>query len=140
MTVHYGTGAVPTREDLVDLYRSVEWTEYTKDPQLLTRAVESSLFVVSAYHEDRLVGLARVVGDGLTIVYLQDLLVSPAHQRRGIGRELFRRAFEPFQAVRQKVLMTDNDYAQLAFYSSLGFTEVHALSRPLNVYVKIDPS
>ena len=38
---------------------------------------------MAAYDEDRLVGLIRVVGDGLTIVFIQDLLVYPQYQRQG---------------------------------------------------------
>ena len=136
MTVNYQSSAVPSEKDLIELYHSVGWTEYTKEPLLLAEAVGASLFVVTAYDRGKLVGLARVVGDGLTIAYLQDILVSPDHQRRGIGRELFHRVFQPFQDVRQKVLMTDNDDAQIAFYESLGFTEIRNLPHPTNVYVK----
>lgn len=136
MTIDYRPNTAPNMEDLVDLYQSVGWTEYTKDPHLLAEAVESSLFVVTAHANGRLIGLARAVGDGLTIVYLQDILVHPDYQRQGIGRELFHRVFQPFQDVRQKVLMTDNDDAQIAFYESLGFTEIRNLPHPTNVYVK----
>ena len=136
MIVNYRDGQTPNEEELLELYRSVGWTEYTKAPALLAKAVRSSLFVVTAHANSRLIGLARVVGDGLTIVYLQDILVSPDHQRQGVGRELFHRVFRPFQDVRQKVLMTDNDEAQVAFYESVGFTEIRNLPHPTNVYVK----
>lgn len=85
-----------------------------------------------------LVGLARVVGDGLTIAYLQDILVAPKHQRLGIGRELFRRVFAPFDDVRQKVLITDSEPGQLAFYASMGFIEIRDLSHPTRTFVKFD--
>ena len=42
----------------------------------------------------RLVGLVRVVGDGASIAYVQDLLVHPDWQRRGIGARLLRDAME----------------------------------------------
>lgn len=136
MTINYRDGQTPNEEELLELYRSVGWTNYTKDPVLLAKSVGSSLFVVTARAKGRLIGLARVVGDGLTIAYLQDILVSPQYQRQGVGRELFQRVFLPFQDVRQKVLMTDNDDAQIAFYGSMGFTEVRKLPHPVNVYVK----
>ncbi|WP_373281589.1 hypothetical protein [Ilumatobacter nonamiensis] len=34
----------------------------------------------------RLVGLARVLSDDLSIVYVEDVLVDPAHRRNGNGR------------------------------------------------------
>lgn len=138
MTISYQSDTVPSEEDLIDLYQSVDWTEYTKDPLVLAEAVKSSLFVVTARHEGRMIGLARVVGDDLTIACLQDILVSPDYQRQGIGWELFRRVFQPFQGVRQKVLMTDGDDAQIAFYQSMGFSEVQDLARPISVFVKFD--
>ena len=67
----------------------------------------------------------------------QDILVCPDHQRQGVGRELFQRVFAPFQNVRQKVLMTDNDEAQIAFYESLGFTELRNLPHPPSVFCQI---
>ena len=67
MTINYRDGQTPNEEELLELYRSVGWTKYTKDPVLLAKAVGSSLFVVTARAKGRLIGLARVVGDGLTI-------------------------------------------------------------------------
>lgn len=84
----------------------------------------------------RLVGLARIVGDGLTIAYLQDLLVAPEHQRAGVGSELFRLAFLPYDEVRQKVLITDDEPRQLAFYRSMGFSEIRDLEHPTRAFVR----
>ena len=136
MPLSYSTD-LPTEEDLVALYGSVGWTIYTNDPERLAAAVRASLNVVVARNGDEMVGLARVVGDGLTIVYVQDILVAPTHRRRGVGRELFTRVLEPFTDVRQKVLMTDGEPAQRAFYEAMGFTEVRDLSYPLRVFVRI---
>ena len=36
-------------------------------------------------------GLARVISDGFTTAYLQDVLIHPHLQRRGIARELLAR-------------------------------------------------
>lgn len=122
--------------DLLALYGSVGWSEYTKDPQRLTAAVSASLAVITAHDGEKLVGLARLVGDGLTIIYVQDILVAPDYQRHGIGRELVQQLIEPFAQVRQKVLMTDDEPRQIAFYESLGFTEIRDLPHPTRVYTK----
>ena len=79
--------------------------------------------VIPAADGGRLVGLARVVSDGHTIAYLQDILVDPGHQRRGIASELLRHIFEPFDRVRQHVLITDTEEHQRAFYEAHGFRE-----------------
>ena len=77
-------------EEILPLYTSVDWTAYTDAPDALRRGFEKSLLTLAAYEEKTLVGIARTVGDGETIVLMQDLLVFPRYQRRGIGTALMR--------------------------------------------------
>ena len=130
---------IPAAGELVRLYNAVGWTRYTKDPEQLVRAAAGSSLVISAWEHGRLLGLARVISDGETIAYLQDILVDPEHQRRGIGRELFIRAATPFAHVRQKMLLTDDEPGQRAFYESLGFTEIREVGgSALRSFVRFD--
>lgn len=109
------------REDLLGLYDSVGWGRYTEDPQALLAALEGSAHVVAAWEGEQLAGLARVISDGQVICYVQDLLIHPAHQRRGLGMQLLKSVLEPFAHVRQKVLLADDDPALAAFYQAAGF-------------------
>lgn len=118
---------IPATPELVALYDAVEWSAYTKDPERLLRAMHGSLRVVTARLDGELLGLARVVGDGETIIYLQDILVQPKAQRTGLGRLLMTAALEPYGSVRQKVLLTDDEPRQRAFYEASGFTEIRDL-------------
>jgi len=136
MNLSYRVDAPLERDEITALYATVGWTAYTKDPERLAGAICASLRVVTAWDADRLVGLARVIGDGLTIVYLQDILVAPEYHRSGIGRELFLRVFEPYDDVRQKLLLTDDEPGQIAFYRAMGFTEVRNLKQPISVFTK----
>lgn len=122
--VAFESNAVPTVDELTALYQSVGWSAYTRDPASLHVSVMASAHVVTALHDGEVVGLARVISDFGSIVYLQDVLVHPDHQRRGIGRLLVERVLCPFSEVRQTVLLTDADPALTAFYVSLGFHEV----------------
>ena len=110
--------------EVLRLYDSVGWTAYTCDPPCLRRAFENSLLVLAARDGGTLTGLIRIVGDGCTIVYIQDLLVLPEYQRRGIGTALLQAALREFPNVRQKVLLTDSTAENLAFYRSAGFEPV----------------
>lgn len=94
-------------EDLLSLYSDVGWTAYTTNLPQLQRAVAASRLVISAWEQDELIGLARVVGDGETIAYVQDILVKETWQNKGIGKELMHRVFEEVKHIRQVVLMTD---------------------------------
>nr|WP_240189222.1 GNAT family N-acetyltransferase [Nakamurella flavida] len=109
--------------ELTALYDAVGWTAYTRDPAGLLAAVTGSSRVVLARRGAALVGLARVITDGASICYLQDLLVHPDDQRTGIGGRLVRAVLEPYAHVRQTVLLTDDDPAVGMFYRALGFAE-----------------
>lgn len=94
--------------DVLALYQAVGWSMYTRDPKKLERAIAQSLSVLGAYDGDQLVGLIRAVGDGETILFIQDLLVLPSYQRQGIGRQLVDALVDQFPQVRQRVLLTDD--------------------------------
>ncbi len=119
--VYYKTTSLIPVEQLIDLYASVGWSNYTNRPQQLEQAFHQSLFVMAAYDGDKLVGLIRVVGDGLTIIFIQDLLVYPHYQRQGIGRSLLQKTLERFKDVYQIQLATEQSDKNLAFYRELGF-------------------
>ena len=110
--------------EVLSLYESVGWAAYTRFPELLTRAIRSSSFVVTARNANgELVGLARVVSDDATICYLQDILVRPPFQGAGVGRALVEQVTARYAHVRQTVLITDNEPGQRAFYEAMGFME-----------------
>lgn len=127
---------VPAAEDLRRLYDAVGWSAYTDDLDTLVAGVAGSSRVVTAWAGEELVGLARIVSDGHTIAYLQDVLVDPAHHRRGIAATLLRHAFAPYGHVRQHVLITDAEPGQRAFYEAAGFREIRDGRFPGRAFVR----
>ena len=124
---------------MIELYDSVGWSAYTRDVDTLRRPLAGSSTLVIARDGAVLIGLARVVSDGATICYLQDVLVNPSHQGHGVGRALVQAALEPYAKVRQKVLLTDDEPAQRRFYESLGFSDAAvAAGGPLRAFVRLD--
>ena len=69
-------GEFNDKEQILFLYRSVGWTEYTKDSARLFRALKNSLDILTIWNNNELIGLIRAVGDGETILYIQDLLIT----------------------------------------------------------------
>lgn len=82
--------------------------------------IAQSMAVLTVWENSQLIGLIRAVGDNATIVYIQDILVSPEYQRLGIGTQLLQRLLDKYQSVRQKILLTDNTDKTLKFYKSCG--------------------
>lgn len=110
--------------EILRLYSSVGWTAYTDHPELLKKGFENSMLVLAAYENENLLGLIRTVGDGETIVFVQDILVFPEYQRKGIGSALLQAIFDRYSQVRQIELVTDNEEKTSAFYHSIGFKEM----------------
>ena len=108
-------------DEILRLYAAVGWTAYTEAAQALERGFRNSLLVLAAYENDALCGILRAVGDGETIVFIQDILVHPEHQWQGIGTALMRTALHRYANVRQIELATDDTPETTAFYRSLGF-------------------
>ncbi len=110
-------------DEILPLYTQVGWTAYTENMPALERGYKSSLLVLAAYENSELLGIVRAVGDGATVVWIQDLLVYPEKQRQGVGTALLRAVLDRFSDVRQIQLATDNTPKNVAFYRSLGFLE-----------------
>ena len=72
--------------DILNLYASVGWTAYTRSPEVLRKGFENSLLTLAAYEGERLIGIIRAVGDGHTVIFIQDLLVLPGNVRNRMRR------------------------------------------------------
>lgn len=108
-------------DEIKNLYAAVGWTAYTDDMEALRKGYAHSLKILAATEEDRLLGIIRAVGDGSTIVWIQDLLVFPQEQGKGVGTALVNAMMDYYPAVRQMMLATDNTPNTIAFYRSIGF-------------------
>ena len=125
-------GEFNDKEQILSLYRSVGWTEYSKDPARLFRALKNSLDILTIWNNNELIGLIRVIGDGETILYIQDLLIRPDYQNQELGSILLQKMCDRYQNVRQKVLITDNTNKTNSFYEKNGFVKSDYLN--LNCY------
>ncbi|MBO2946256.1 GNAT family N-acetyltransferase [Paenibacillus sp. F411] len=108
-------------EQLEKLYNDVQWYAYTNDLIVLQQAISQSLEVISAWDGEELVALIRVFGDGLTIIYIQDILVLNAYQNQGIATQLVQQILKKYINVRQKVLLTEEAPDVRHFYEKNDF-------------------
>jgi len=126
-------------EQLVDLYNAVGRQAYTNEEPRpkLKQAIQNSTYVITTWDGDQLIGLARCLSDDVAICYLQDILIHPEYQRRGVGRMLMQNCLERFDHVRMKVLLTDDEERQKKFYESFGYKNTKDITAfTLNVFVK----
>lgn len=90
MIIHYREDASLEAEQLAELFRNSGIRRPTEDLGRLRLMIDNSNLIVTAWHEGRLVGIARALTDFSWCCYLSDLAVDLDYQRRGIGRELVR--------------------------------------------------
>ncbi len=87
---------LPTPEEHRRLATSVGWEHAFHWPSL-PKSLDRSLFGVVAMDGDEVVGMGRIVGDGVMYFYIQDVAVAPSHQRLGIGQHILDALLEHIQ-------------------------------------------
>ena len=116
-------------EMLQSLFLSVDWSS-GHYPDKLALAMKNYKTVFSAWDNDRLVGLISAMDDGVMTAYIHYLLVDPAYQHLGIGRQLVEQTKEKYRDYLRLVLISYDN--QLPFYKSCGF-EISSSSSPMYI-------
>ncbi|HEU5432136.1 MAG TPA: GNAT family N-acetyltransferase, partial [Thermomicrobiales bacterium] len=131
-------GEVPTIEeaaavtagDYRALLAAVGWRAYEASDAALEAALTRTWNLAArAPRDGRLVGLARVLDDGLIYASIWDVIVAPEWQRRGVARALMERVMARLSGRRLVALVATP--AGVALYRSLGFAETSNGSRAL---------
>lgn len=76
----------PTAKQWMALRQSVGWAVF--DERAAEQSLAATSFCVSAFDGEDLIGMARVLGDGIICFYVGNVMVRPDRQREGIGREI----------------------------------------------------
>ena len=120
-----------TAEDFYQLYTSAGWGNPSLEQ--IEVALENSLITFTAIVDDRVVGMARLLGDCAMSYYLKDFVLFPEYQRQGIGKAMIAH-IENYIRNRSK----DGWFATLEFmsvkgkeefYKKLGFEERPTVNR-----------
>lgn len=64
------------------------------DPEQIKAGLDGSAFIVAAYVQDQIVGMARLIWDGGIVALIPDILVLPEYQMQGIEHEMLTRLLE----------------------------------------------
>ncbi len=75
---------VPTFDEYQKLRKAVGW--WDMETRATRIGLHNSLFSVCVIFENEVVGCGRVIGDGGIYFYIQDVIVLPAFQGKGIGK------------------------------------------------------
>ncbi|BBB89486.1 MAG TPA: GNAT family N-acetyltransferase [Methylomusa anaerophila] len=80
---------LPAAKEIVKLRNLVGWGDV--DQESMEKGLASSLYAVFVLLDEEVIGTARIVGDGSTCFYIQDVIVKPGHQKMGIGTAVMKR-------------------------------------------------
>lgn len=73
-------------DHVAGLFQAVGWGE--RDPNDVRAAFARSTFKAFAFEGSDLIGFGRTIDDGQFYATVVDVVVSPSHQRKGIGRAI----------------------------------------------------
>ncbi|MCM3224196.1 GNAT family N-acetyltransferase [Terribacillus saccharophilus] len=79
--------ALPTLNEYIYLCSSVGWENFLNFDVAET-SIRNSVFSVIVKENHNIIGMGRVVGDGAVYFYIQDIVVHPEHQGKGIGENI----------------------------------------------------
>ena len=130
MTIRYSDEMKPSMAEVVELYRTVQWSSADK-PDALHAGLVASHSLVTAWDEKLLVGLGIAISDGHLVVYFPHLIVRPEYQGKGIGTELMARMMKRYRGFHQQALLADG--RAVDFYKRLGFSRAGS-TEPLWIF------
>jgi GNAT superfamily N-acetyltransferase len=73
-------------QTVIQLRSSVGWDSLSEPT--LSKALSNSIFFASIWYQGQAVAMARIVGDGHQYFYLQDMIVHPIHQKKGLSQRI----------------------------------------------------
>ncbi len=112
-------GLTPAR--IMTLYRRAPLLRPVSDPERIWTMFESASLVLTAWNGNQIVGIARVLTDGVLFSYLCDLAVEPDVQRLGVGKRLINEVLDRCKGT--ELVLRDSNISA-GYYAYLGFKRV----------------
>jgi predicted N-acetyltransferase YhbS len=120
MGITYQKNVIPAVEQIIELYNSAGLPRPTNDPDRMKKIFENSGLVITAWDDDKLVGICRTITDWVWCSYLADLAVYPIYRGAGIGKKLIELTKETLGE--QSMVLLISVPEALDYYPKLGFS------------------
>ncbi|MCB2294663.1 GNAT family N-acetyltransferase [Clostridium algoriphilum] len=83
---------LPDTNQYIELRKQVGWGSL--DIDATRKGISNSCYCLCVECEGSLIGFGRVVGDGTTVFYVHDIIVSPKFQKQKIGIRIMEKIME----------------------------------------------
>lgn len=102
---------------------SIGWTSYSLDQ--IETGLENSLFSLLVTEGGKPIGMGRIIGDGIMVFYIQDIIVLPEYQKCGVGHEIMTRLMNYInsKAVNNSIIGLMAAVGKERFYEKFGFNQ-----------------
>lgn len=114
---------VPSVEDYLALRREAGLSPFSVEGA--SKGLPHSLFAVTLYEGETLIGMGRVIGDGGCFAQVTDIAVKPSHQKRGLGKVIMQEIMtflDTLPELSYTSLIADGEASRL--YAQFGFVPV----------------
>lgn len=109
-----------TQKQVQELFLSVGWIS-GQYPSRLYKALMHSSTVITAWDQDKLVGLVRVLDDSELVAYMHYVLVHPDYQGNGLAGTMVQMVKEKYQDFLYLEIMPE-ERKNASFYQRFGFS------------------
>jgi len=113
----------PSLEEFKKLRKEVNWG--LEDKLISDERAEDSLkkspLCICAYNKDKIVGMIRLAGDLSMYGYIQDFIVLPEYQGRGIGKRLLEELLKKIGNKKNYLLGVCPSKVSVNLYEKFGF-------------------
>lgn len=121
MDINYSFDKKPTTDQIIELYNNSGLPRPTNDRARIQKMYDNSNLIVSAWHNDLLVGVSRSITDWVWSCYLSDLAVRDDYKKEGIGKKLINLTKEKVGDESMVLLLSVP--TAMEYYPKVGFTK-----------------
>ena len=121
MDIFYSFDKMPTAEQVIELYDNAGLPRPTHDKERIGKMIDNADLLVTAWHDQQLVGVSRCITDWVWCCYLADLAVRKEFQKEGIGRRLIELTREKVGG--QSMVLLLSVPMAMEYYPKVGFSK-----------------
>lgn len=121
MSIIYSFDKRPNADQIIELYDNCGLPRPTNDKERIQKMFDNSNLIVTAWHNDLLVGVSRSITDWVWSCYLADLAIRQEYKKAGIGRQLIKLTKD--KVGEQSMVLLLSVPTAMEYYPKVGFVK-----------------
>ncbi len=115
-----------SEDDIVKLYKVGGWWKDSYDESGIKQLIKGSFCfaVVIDKKTKKVIGMGRILSDGASDGYIQDLVILPEYRKKGIGKKLTKSLIDYCKSKGITWIALVSEPNQENFYKKIGFKEM----------------